>query len=213
MENWSWRPVKFWTVEWTGIGLLERYALHPLDQSQKIDLVLDFLQENGWNFEKLCSVLPIEVIQRILGIYVAILEVLWIKQSRLVVMVGSQLVLLTLSMLKIIMILSGDGALFGWLTSLKIIDLPVDCHGNGKLVTVRGLANDPACCQYYCESALDTWDSLGVNSYLCSHPNPPCEIGYSLIWKSQEMSEGDALEPYRLLRLVAYLEPQLQGCL
>lgn len=127
MENWSWRPVKFWTVEWTGIVLLEWYALYPLDQSQKIDLVLDFLQENGWNFEKLCSVLPIEVIQRNLGINVAIFEVLWIKQSRLlVIMVGSQLVLLTLSMLKMIMILSGDGALFGWLTFLKIIDLPVD---------------------------------------------------------------------------------------
>lgn len=106
---------------------LRVYALYPLDQSQKIDLVLDFLQENGWNFEKLCSVLPIEVIQRNLGINVAIFEVLWIKQSRLlVIMVGSQLVLLTLSMLKMIMILSGDGALFGWLTFLKIIDLPVD---------------------------------------------------------------------------------------
>lgn len=52
-----------------------------------------------------------------------------------------------------------------------------------------------------------------MNSYLCSHPNPPCEIGYSLIWKSQEMSEGDALEPSRLLCLVAYLEPQMRGCL
>lgn len=210
MENWSWRPVKFWTDEWTGTGLVERYALHPLDQSQKIDLVLDFLRESRWNFEKLCNVLPVEVIQRILGIYVAVWEMLWIEQYRLlVVMVGSQLVMLTPTVKN-----DYDSQWrwgFIWMANLPENYKPAYglCHGNGKLVTVRGLANDSACCQYYCESALDIWDSLGVNSLMQS-PQSTLRC-YSLIWKSQEMPEGDASEPYCLLCLVAYLEPQMQG--
>lgn len=61
--------IDFWVDDWLGLGPLSQYAIRPLSAAELAQKVEVFLNDYGWNLDKLQSVLPMGIVHKIFTIY------------------------------------------------------------------------------------------------------------------------------------------------
>lgn len=61
--------VNFWTDRWLDVGVLEDFAIKILLDMEKAATVENYLENMGWNIQKLCTILPHHIVDKIVSIF------------------------------------------------------------------------------------------------------------------------------------------------